>query len=566
VEFFFYSSLLFIVLFIAIFIPGQLMARRAFPSASPPLQVLLSFPLGCMLALLCTLPLTAFGVGGIAQQMVLLVIVSSCLFVWVFKGYYRELTASLGGVFVWWSYMLLALALLAFPSGEVANISHSLSSRIFNLPTDSFIPYNTARYLVEQLDPATYPVVPGWELGDRGPLAGVIIAYIFYLLNLQETMTWLGTSPGLGFIASGVSVFLNASVLFTMWIVVRHFVNSGAAYFAALLMGSTYFFLVNIGFSWPKFFMATWVLVGLAIFLIKKAPARRDYFLSGLCFGVAYLAHDSALFSVAAAGVYLLVSAFRKSNTGVVSTIGMLSLGVLLPVLPWLTFRYAYLPTTTHGPYYLLFCTHELNAVVPPFLQALSAYVAQYSWLELLSLKFGNIVYPFNPIPLGSLFFDADTSYLHALNHAHGEVFYRFISGVGLPAALLLCILLLKRPLGFQNLAPFFVIGLLSVAVAGIVAGCENGTILHVCGYLLFASFFMFLAPLFKRLDWISACVVGIHLGLNGVIAYLFLFYHSDAMLFRHAQTPYLVLVGALAMLFFVGCLLGMMNNVKDEA
>ena len=193
IELVLWTALLF-VFFLAVTVPlGSLVVCRAFPNVPPSIQLLASFGvsvaiLAAELSLLVLLDLP----GLVIRTTLAATVVIAGVLCWrsaacrslLNRETWRPL-ALIGG------YLLLTVSTAAYPAANFRDISPASVDALMALPIDNLLPYNFSRYVVSEINPNSIDVFPGWRAGERGPLAGLFNAVVFYLLGIEDRGGWL---------------------------------------------------------------------------------------------------------------------------------------------------------------------------------------------------------------------------------------------------------------------------------------------------------------------------------------------------------------------------------------
>lgn len=141
-----------------------------------------------------------------------------------------------------------------------------------------------------------------YNFSSRGPLPGLASTPIVLLSGARLQMGAPPLAPwqpfdSLGFMAYRIAIIaFNSTALLSVWELVRSLGRPRAARFAVLLGVTTPFYIGELWYTWPKLLAASFVLLGAALLV------RRRAFRAGVMVSLGYLMHPSALFGVVALG------------------------------------------------------------------------------------------------------------------------------------------------------------------------------------------------------------------------------------------------------------------------
>ena len=432
-----------------------------------------------------------------------------------------------------------------FPGGRIEDAAFDTTLFFSGLPGDALIPYNVSRFLLEGLNPNTLEIVPGWYLADRGPLMGLINAYVFLLFGVQETTQWFGASTGSFFIYQVTSVFFNGLSLLAVWLFATRYFSKRAAVFSVLVLVTNYFYALNILFSWPKFYMAFLFFVA---FWVWKAEKRN--FLAGVLSGACVLAHDSGIFVVAALFVLILYKEIRKRNFFKPQFI--FSLGLLALLAPWNLAKYLYFNSSPRLVYMHLFCYQGEDVNNLSFSQVFKSYMSENSSIDILLTRFYNFLFPINPLPAFNKLAAEGGDIFSAINSiAHFGLVQAWAS-VGIPFLIIFFYAFLKlshEKTKSSGLVSFVAVGVGAAFFLALISGCKGNTLNHIWIYPLYLSAAVmigyFISSLEERTDFSLIKKLAIQtlfaLGLatNLFISFFYLYYRPVLRPYLHASVAY---------------------------
>ncbi|MCC6953057.1 MAG: hypothetical protein IT290_02950 [Deltaproteobacteria bacterium] len=553
------------VITLMILVPGgRLLAERVGATWTPKLRFLSSFGFSSALYGGIFAAGLTVGVPLSALRIVLFAIISVCLAVYLTRGLWRELLEPEACLAFGFTLLYLILATLgsAFPSGAIANVKVDTTMNYTHLPVDNLIPYNVSRFLLEDLPPEATDIVPGWKLTDRGPLAGVLFAVVALLSGSDEANSWLSPSPGRFFFFQAFSTVLNLLSLWSLIYVGRIYFSARAVILALMLLSTTYFFYINVLFSWPKFAMAYFVLTGTALVLHPRA-----HFVGGVFAGLGMLFHDSALFSFAPLlGAVLLGGAafprFARRHPGLCglrSTV-LLMLGFVAVLAPWKVYQKLHPSTDSRLLYEHLFCIKDADLSGRTLRSALDEYLAKNSVTQIVSTKLYNLGYPFNPSGVinGLRAHWPDPVYMARFTSE--QAFFQLwwgIGGVTFVLGILGCLGSVRGKLDRDALV--YVVPALGALVPPVILfACRGHTVSHIWAYPAFLVIALFAGAAADRMGVWGALLAGVSVGINLVTVALLMFLLPPLTPVLHGSPAYFctqsVLVGCLG-LWSVICL-----------
>ncbi|MDO8650409.1 MAG: glycosyltransferase family 39 protein [Candidatus Berkelbacteria bacterium] len=191
---------------------------------------------------------------------------------------------------------------------------HAFNFKILNLAhtqaNDNYIPFRQAQFLVNRLNIKTESFISEWSVNFffRTPLTGVVSSYYFQLLgtDLPREYLWANPTPE----ANGayiqfqiLATTLNFLFVAFAFLLIKAMFNQKVASLTTLLVIFSPFFLYNSFFTWPKSFVAFFILGSWYLLF-----ARRNIWVAGALAGLAYLTHDLAVLYLAGSVLFLLLS------------------------------------------------------------------------------------------------------------------------------------------------------------------------------------------------------------------------------------------------------------------
>lgn len=213
------------------------------------------------------------------------------------------------------SYIFLPLVrdIKYVPDPEAVNGSNYnvLNVKILNLAktaaNDNFVPYRQAQFFQNHINIREQPYLqPEWGVTFffRTPLMGLVTSYFFDISMTQPPLEypWRVLQPDTSHSYLKFQLLahsLNGLLILSGYLVIRKLFSKRVALISVALLSINAFFIYNAFFSWPKSFVAFFVLAALYVIL-----QYRNYFVAGVIIGFAYLAHDLAM--LYAAGLFFM--------------------------------------------------------------------------------------------------------------------------------------------------------------------------------------------------------------------------------------------------------------------
>lgn len=223
------------------------------------------------------------------------------------------------------------------PTAQANRNYSTLNVKVLNVAqtaaNDNYIPYRQAQFFTNRSDPAKDSFIDEWGVHffQRTPLMGAITATYFNLLGDQPPIdyTWSGESKDTDNTYLKFQVIahvLNGLFVVPAFFLLTKLFKRKTAVVASLFLVSSQYFLYNAMFTWPKSFVAFFILLSWLLLLENKMMCT---VLAAIASGVAYLAHDLAILYIGASVVLLLANKrFREMF--------IFSVTSLLFAIPWL--------------------------------------------------------------------------------------------------------------------------------------------------------------------------------------------------------------------------------------
>ncbi len=284
------------------------------------------------------------------------------------------------------------------PQFITANNYETLNVKVLNVAqtpaNDNYVPYRQAQFMVNRSDPAKDSFIDEWGVHffQRTPLMGAVTAQFFTLLGdtppINYTWSPTGHDPSMTYEKFQIiGQIMNSLFVLPAFFLLTRLFNRKTAVASLLFIIPSHFFLYNSIFTWPKSLVAFFILFSWMLLFEK---CMRFVVLAAIASGVAYLAHDLAIFYVGASVLLLLYwRRFRDI---------LLFVGVnILFALPWLItsaliYRkpstFIYYPFSLHGIPQL----DQKEAIIREFFST--------SPFRILAIKLDSLLYLMSPYQL----------------------------------------------------------------------------------------------------------------------------------------------------------------------
>jgi len=211
------------------------------------------------------------------------------------------------------------------------------------LPADNQVPFVVEEYLAGDIDFKTNaPILPGQQVTNRPILMALCILPIrlalggfsrirelpkFTYLNIEwPNFKILVQDEKIFAIFLGAAIFLNSCFALALCLISNYLFQGNKKYTLAVLLiffSSSYFIFETI-FTWPKLMAGFFLISGFYIYYINK-----NILLSGICIGLAYLAHP---YSIA----FFIVSCPLIFYYSKIKNLGIFIAGFIFTISPWL--------------------------------------------------------------------------------------------------------------------------------------------------------------------------------------------------------------------------------------
>ncbi len=561
------AAILAVLLYLSV--PLGTLCLRLLPRKLPTeIAFLVALPLGLLLTSGFTTTLRTLGVSANITQMLLFLLTGLAAAGWWLR---RGNDGTWGGIWgrnqaiglvATWLFTSLCLLGAAFPNGTPEDLMIHVVMGLTSLPVDALIPYLVSRYIVEGVSFGAAPVLPEWNVTDRPPLASMVIAAVFTLLGISDSGPLYGATRGVYFVAHVAEMFLNALPILSVWLIGAKYYSRRHGAAAVLLCAVTSFFYQNVIFTWPKFLAAHLLLVGLVLIVYE-----RQYLLAGIMLGCAALSHSVALFYIVAlfglwgVGIALRIALGMVSGTEHlwprIRCLGTTGVVYLATILPWKIVCWLY-PPSPRLTYLHLFCDMSQDMSHKVFGEELRRYWSNHTLGELLAVRWGNLIYPFNLNPGVLAATSSDGDFMRMIDSVSLEAFYRLIWAVG-PLSVVLAIAGVSVFAVCHRRYELLAMAAVSVggfAIAVATFGCANWALNHHWSYGMYLLI-MLAAGIFVA----SGNILGL-LGfvLTFSVNLFWLLYHGlfkneiRAFTFTNANVLIAqgVLLGVFCLLFFV--------------
>lgn len=259
---------------------------------------------------------------------------------------------------------------------------------------DNYIPYRQAQFIVNRSDPGKDGFIDEWGVHffQRTPLMGSVSANFFIMLGDKPPIgyTWANDSHDSGRTYQKFQIIaqiLNCLFVLPAFLLLTRFFNRQTASTALLFIIPSQFFLFNAFFTWPKSFVAFFILLS---WLLIYENSRRYTFAAGIASGLAYLTHDLSVLYIGTTCVLLIMHKRWRDSL----LVGACSALFAIPWLMTATFKYSK-PSTF---FYYPFSTSGIPQVTQKK-QILHTFFAT-SPFKLIGIRIQNIFYQLSPYQL----------------------------------------------------------------------------------------------------------------------------------------------------------------------
>lgn len=180
---------------------------------------------------------------------------------------------------------------------------------------DHLIPFRQAQALLNQTDFRKEPLlIKEWGVSFfmRTPLTGFVSAYYLDILSpyVSNLYPWRDSAKTVDYnyqIFQILNQTLNALLLLASYLFAKKFFSDRVALASITIMALNGYFLLNTFYTWPKSFVAFFIIISYYLLL-----SRRDHLYVGLFMGMAYLVHDLTLFYLP--GIILILMHQERKN------------------------------------------------------------------------------------------------------------------------------------------------------------------------------------------------------------------------------------------------------------
>lgn len=569
-----FHILLFLILFLLIFFPiGNFITSKLKLKISGQFKFLLSIAFGILFhALLIAICIKLHLNNNTLSWLIrIIVVLSSANFIqkhsWQLKALAKK--ENLYITILFYLFLLLANSIIALPNNNWRNISHEQTRMVVNLPVDNFLPYQGARIIVDRLSANTFDVAGGWKFSDRGPLAAFATATVFLFADINEGDHWSEASRGLVFIYQILVSALNLLALLVVYYICLECFGLYPAVLASLFLCSNYFFIINIAFTWPKFFMIFYFFLGL-YFIKKPVPL----WIPGMLTGAALLSHNSVVFSLPALGLFLLFYLSKKYSLSLLKPkeLFLSSLkawpfifGFIATIAPWSYYKKFYAPESKKLLFMHLLCDQSDKMPSGSFKLAFIDHITNTPIEKLLHTALINLVYPVDVVYTWGAFRLFGSNPFYALNSLSSYTFFQLYLAVGILAFLgfIFALFISYKDRKIKNLIYIVLISFSSYPVASALFACERTTHNHHCGYPAYTISIILGAYILSKNNFLCNTLAKLQIGTSLMFAALFIYYHSELKIFFHAA-PYYFFFQALLILLILLLPLLIFKNQKE--
>lgn len=461
------------------------------------------------------------------------------------------------------SFNVLLNVFVNFPDGKLGSVNGLQVMRLAGLEADSMIPYNFSRFIVERIDPSSRDVVPLWRASERPPLLAIVSSGYSILFGATESAPWMETSSFPFSVFQIAGTFMNSLSLILVGVIAIEINSLAAAAAAILLLGTNYFYVLNIFFTWPKFLMAFYLILALYISELKSY-FKLKYYLIGLLLGAALLSHEMCIFTI---GVYFILKivTLKKFQVKLPHIYYLVNtfVGLLVIYLPWVIYKNYTLLPALKGPAYHFFCyKDETYNTSINFL--FHQYVSSFSVKQYFTNVMKNMLFPFYMPEIAPLF----TNPIHYINYGQSFFFSRFVNGFGLftiPFFVFGGIKIYKN-INYKNLFNLLLVLIIGFLALVFTTGCAEYTSNHVWVYPLYLLFSIFVGLGCVKMNYLFCTLFSIQLIINISTLLSYLYFQSSLHISDHSELSYRFLIVALISVFFTGNLFFLFNSPERES
>lgn len=212
---------------------------------------------------------------------------------------------------------------------KVLNISQTNAN-------DNSVPYRQVQFFVNRSDPGKDSFIDEWGVHffQRTPLMGATAAGILIGISDKLPVNYIWSSYSLDINNTYVKFqiiaqVLNCILIVPAFILIRKVFSEKVAKLASILVATSPYFLYNSFFTWPKSFVAFFILS--SILLLYSSKKLKYTFAAGVFMGLGYLTHDLAILYIAS--ILLVVILDKRFRDAI-----LLILTCLTIVVPWFIF------------------------------------------------------------------------------------------------------------------------------------------------------------------------------------------------------------------------------------
>lgn len=286
-----------------------------------------------------------------------------------------------------------------------------LNVKVLNLANtnanDNYIPYRQAQFIINRSDPARDSFIDEWGVHffQRTPLMGAVTASFFIIQNDRPPIAYSwdlsAKDPSQTYLKFQIiAQILNSLFVIPAFYIFKKLFNLRTAIVGALFIAISQFYIYNSFFSWPKSFVAFFILLSWLLILEGKT---KYVLYAGIASGIAYLTHDLAILYIGASSLVLIIS--RRFKDFLIFCISCFAL-----MLPWvITSSYIYKKISTF--YLYPFSIHGI-----PQAEKSKETIAEFfstPITKIISIKIESLIFLLTPYQL--IFKDTLQSYADRL-------------------------------------------------------------------------------------------------------------------------------------------------------
>jgi len=334
----------FVFIHLTLSLPGFVLFNKIKLFKDPDATLCFSYIFGIILFGFLAIFYFVFGFDLMILRVLSLLFFFVLIYLLIKDKLYRQFKFSFAfSVFVLFS--LIPLLFVSLPFGQKYNLIpdptpiqgreyRTFNVKILNLAktpaNDNYVPFRQAQFFVNRMDINKDSFIREWGVNFfyRTPLMGSVVAYYFDLTGEKLPTSYLWASDQKTYDPvykkfQIISSTLNSLFILSAFILLKKLFNFKTACLSLIFIAFNFYFLYNTFFSWPKLFVAYFILCAWYLLLYD-----RKIILLAISAGLAYFTHDLAILYIMGLIVFLILS--KEYNKTVV-----FGLVTALLISPW---------------------------------------------------------------------------------------------------------------------------------------------------------------------------------------------------------------------------------------